>query len=114
MNAQFAKIRQAAPSIHVFRPAGRFDEGGVTVLKRQDDDAQYDSRPYSKDYVKGDGTREKPYRYLSAAPVSPHYAVVDLWYRFCSKTVFIEVNGWLLAVSPEGVTAADGRFTKLA
>lgn len=118
MASSFAEIRRAAPPIHVFKPAGKCDNGGVTVLKSIDCDVLYEHRGYShganRSYTKGDGSRENPYQYLGAAPVSAHYAIVDLWFRFRSETVFIKINDWLLEVSSDGVTASDGHFTKLA
>lgn len=105
MTTSFAEIRRAAPPIHVF------DEGGVTVLEPQDQDVRYEGATES--YTEGDGSRENPYSYLSAAPVSAHYGIVDLWSRFRDEAVFIKINDWLLEVGPEGVTASDGHFTKL-
>ncbi len=110
----FAEILRAVPNIHVFGPASKFDQGGVTVLTLNDNvDTRYKDRQYSEDYTKGDGSRENPFRYKSAAPVSAYYGVVDLWFRFRDQPVFIKVNDWLLEVSPEGVTAMDGHFTRL-
>ena len=118
MTASFAEIRRAAPPIHVFKTADEHDKGGVTVLNPQDQDARHEDRRYSEgttvSYTKGTGGRESPYQYLSAAPVSSHYGVVDLWSRFRDEAVFIKINDWLLEVSPEGVTASDGHFTRLA
>ena len=114
----FAEIRRVAPPIHVFKPASKYDKGGVTVLEPQEHDTRYEDRRYSEgvtqSYTKGDGSRTNPYTYLSAAPVSAHYGIVDLWSRFRNETVFIKVNDWLLEVGPEGVTASDGHFTKLS
>jgi hypothetical protein len=118
MSASFAEIRRAAPPIHVFKPESKYDKGGVTVLEPKKHDTRYDDRRYSEgateSYTEGDGSRENPYRYLSAAPVSAHYETVDLWSRFRDEAVFIKINDWLLEVSPEGVTASDDTFTKLA
>lgn len=110
----FAEIRRAAPPIHVFEPTSKRNKGGVTVLEPKDCDAEYEDRRYSEDYTEGDGSRTNPYMYLSAAPVSPHYGIVDLWSRFRDKAAFIKVNNWLLEVRPEGVIASDGYFTKLS
>ena len=112
MIKSFAEIRRAAPNIHVFIP---FEQNGVTMLRPGDLDERYENRPYSEGYIEGNGTQEKPYTYKSAAPVSAHYAAIDLWFRFrhCNRPVFIKINDWLLQVNSDGVTAADNHFTKL-
>jgi len=110
---EFVWTRRAVSNIHVFKPAGKYDKGGVTVLTPSNIDDRYENR-YSEGYTEGSGYRDNPFQYLSAAPVSPHYGIVDLWSRFRNVTVFIKINDWLLEVSPDGVTASDGHFTKLA
>ena len=109
MGMPFSEIRRAVPKIHVFEPG---DKGGVTLLEPQESDERHEIRRYGEGYVEGDGSRKNPYRYLSAAPVSPHYIVVDLWLMFRDAVAYIQANDWLLEVAPEGVTALDGHFTK--
>ncbi len=114
----FAEARRKAGPIHLSK------EDGITVLEPNPDDGRYDSRPYSGgdqvNYVVGYGTKEHPYSYKSAASVSCHYVIVDLWYRhrlfsqaWEEFPVFIRVVDWVLALRPEGVVASDGHFTRL-
>lgn len=110
MTRSFAEIRRAAPPIHV----SGSHKGDVTILEPRDRDVDYEGHRYSENFIEGDGSRENPYSYLSSAPVSPHYATVDLWSRFRDVVVFIKVNDWLLEVNSDGVTALDGVHTKLA
>lgn len=120
MNRSFADIRRAVPSIHVFKSASKRCDAAVTIITPQAGDERYERRRYSENYTEGNGNRENPYTYRSAASVSPHYAIVDLWFGFRELTtqanaraVFIKVNDWILQVGPEGVTAEDGHFTKI-
>jgi len=112
MAMSFAEIRRAVPSIHVFKP---FDERGARDLTAENTDESYENRLYSDGHITGDGSEKTPYTYRSATSVSPHYAIIDLWFEFRDRisTVFIEVNDWVLQVGHDGVTAADGHFTKL-
>jgi hypothetical protein len=112
----FGKIRRSTPSIHVFCATG-----GVTLLRPGNEDQRYENRQYSSDFTKGNGDKDYPFQYRNAAPVSPHYAIIDLWLGFRDRTmqanaqtIFIKINHWLLQIGPDGVTAADGHFTKLA
>lgn len=105
----FAEIRRRAPNIFVSR-------GNETnVLVPQPQDAQYDSHPYSRDCIEGNGSQRSPYTYKSAAPISAHYAIVDLWFRFRNRhrPVFIKVNDWILRAEQTGVRADDCTFTRL-
>lgn len=112
MRLTLAQVRKNVPSIHVFTREEL--NKGVTLLEPRNYDDRYDDQPYSYGYTEGDGSRRKPYTYKSAAPVSPHYAIVDLWLMFRSHgQVFIQVNTWLLELRQEGVVAEDGHYTKL-
>ncbi|HLK13225.1 MAG TPA: hypothetical protein VKT78_00335 [Fimbriimonadaceae bacterium] len=110
----FAKaLRQAPLTIRVS------DAEGSRSLEPNDTDLRYADRPYGEGYTEGEGTRHAPFRYRSAASVSPHYAIIDLWWRFRSRStaerpVFIQVNSWCLRVTPEGVVAENGDVTRLA
>ena len=106
-----AQVRKMVPGIHVSR--GR----ETTILRPQPTDVQYEARQYSDNFTEGRGTKKRPFTYLSAAPVSAHYAVIDLWLKFRSRAnkkmrVFIEVNDWILQVESSGVRAEDGQFTR--
>jgi len=117
MAKSFAQIRRTVPSIHVSRPRTAECFAEVTILEPQLGDCQYENHRYSKDSMEGDGSKRNPYTYRVAAPVSPHYAIVDMWYKFRreskTRTIFIEVNDWILEVTPKGVRAVCGHFTKL-
>lgn len=106
---KFSDIRKDVPSVHVF---GSKDASESTLTASKMDD-MYDEKQYSEGYTEGDGSKANPYTYKSAAPVSPHYAIVDLWLKYRSQQCYIEVNKWLLQVTPEGVIAEDGKFTRL-
>lgn len=77
------------------------------------------NKQVSEDFTEGDGTSEHPYTYISAYDVSAYYCIIDLWYAFRThaswrrKSVFIEANDWILTITPAGVRAEDGVFTKL-
>ncbi len=122
MTASFAQIRRAVPSIHVFIPLSKSSSGGVTILAPSSIDHLYENRRYSESYsIEGDGSRDNPYTYESVAQASPHYGIIDLWFKFHeltkqanSPSVFIEINDWILQIGPEGVTSEDGHFTKLS
>lgn len=101
---EFVALRRSIPSIYVFDKKAR-------VLTQRPWDEEYEF-PYGNNYIEGDGSYENPYCYGVAAPVSPHYGLVHLWYRFHKKGTFIKANDWTLEASPEGVTASDGTFTK--
>lgn len=106
----FAEIRRDAPPIFV----SRSDE--TRFFLPQEQDAQYDARPYSSNFIEGTGSRRRPFTYVSAAPVSAHYAILDMWFKFRgrrSRPVFIEVNDWVLRVYHTGVRAENGTFTRL-
>ncbi|MFA6526505.1 MAG: hypothetical protein WCT26_03805 [Candidatus Buchananbacteria bacterium] len=111
----FKEVLIAAPPIY----ASAVDEHEnieSVVFKPRPQDREFMDRQYSHEFISGVGTKESPYQYISAATaVSPHYGVVDLWFKFRNEgdDVYIEVNDWILQVSPEGVTAEDGTFTKL-
>ena len=117
MTATFAEVRRSAPNIHVSEN-GIF--GPAMILEPQCMDKQYDQHCYGEHYTTGDGSLNNPLQYKSAAPVSAHYGIVDLWYRYhhltCqpnSPPVFIKINDWFLVLRPEGVVAEDGHFTIL-
>lgn len=106
----FAEIRQGAPAIFASR------DGEGVFFKPQETDTQFDARRYSDGFLEGTGSRRHPFTYVSAAPVSAHYCVVDLWLKFRGrkkKPVFIEVNDWILRVHHTGVRAENGKFTRL-
>lgn len=109
----FADVLVQAPPIHVSE-RGR----SITVLKGTAEDRRRMDSRFGENRTEGDGSRESPYRYRSAAAVSPHYAIVDLWFG-CraeaenSKDVFITSNGWLLRVTLWGVIAEDRYMTRL-
>lgn len=120
MYTSFAEVRRAAPGIHVFKLIGGGGAFEVSILTPQKNDAEHDDKRVSAQCTIGDGTRKNPYTYEIVADVSPHYAIIDLWYRFRELTkleharlIFIEVNDWVLQVGPDGVTSEDGHFTKL-
>lgn len=110
----FAEALKYAPPIHAFR-LNPFESAETTMLKPQKQDCEYSAMPYSYGFMSGDGSAGAPYEYESAAPVSAHYAVVDLWFRFrkSQQPIFIKANDWLLRVDREGVSAEDGHFTRL-
>ncbi|TSC94978.1 MAG: hypothetical protein Athens101428_49 [Candidatus Berkelbacteria bacterium Athens1014_28] len=109
--SNFSIIRKLAPPIHVSL------DGKVTIFQRQTQDEKYDAKRYSIGYTTGTGTRESPLQYSSAADVSPHYGIIDLWFGLHGNQgptkMFIKVNDWVLEVVPFGVRAEDGVFTKL-
>lgn len=110
----FAEVLIAAPPIY----ASAVDEHEnieSVVFQPRPQDKMFMDRQYSNNYVSGSGSKESPFQYISAATVSPHYCVVDLWYKYRNEgdDVYIGVNDWILQVTPEGVTAEDGTFTKL-
>ena len=110
MNQQsFSRIRRQISGIHVFN-----DFEGVTIVTRKPLDAEYEMRRYADHFIEGCGSRKDPYRYRGAAPVSPHFAIIDLWFEFHIHTgVFIQANDWMLKVERDGVRAADGCLTRL-
>lgn len=117
--ADFTEILSAAPPIRVFAPRSKNNGGGVTFLTPKLSDERRKYHRYSQGeeggrFIQGDGSHENPYTYKHGAPVSSHYVIVDLWFGFRDRAVFISVNHWILKVSPEGVTAEDGHFTKLS
>lgn len=117
--ASFAEIRQSIPTILIFTTGNPGTRGEVKFLVPGNIDCQYEQgRRYSKNCIEGEGTRLCPYGYSVAAPVSPHYAIIDLWFEFRkqaeSRPIFIQVNGWLLRVLPQGVEAENGGFTKIS
>ena len=108
-----SKILSRVPNIHVFDK-----DQGIQILDPQKGKKR--DKPFSEDFIEGDGSRKNPFIHKGSADVSPHYAVIDLWLRSREhatganhKPVFIEVNDWLLEVTPEGVIAGDEHFTKL-
>jgi hypothetical protein len=108
----FPDVLRSAPNIHV---------SPTIVLQPNDQDYRYNSKRYGIDCVEGNGSWKNPYTYQSAAPVSPHYAIVDLWFGFAYygkqhpiRKIFIKVNDWILEATIEGVISQDGIFTKLS
>lgn len=110
----FDTIRRSVPVIHVFLAVSLAEGGGITLLVPQTDD--HGSVQAHEHFIVGTGTHQDPLRYRSAINASPHFAIIDLWYKkhACSETeeVFIEVNDWLLRIEQNGVRAEDGHFTK--
>jgi len=119
MYASFRDLRRAVPSIHVYKRIGGGGAFEVSILIPQDRDETHNDQRWSERYTVGDGSKKNPYTYESVVDVSPHYAVIDLWYQFrdvamrTRDPVYITVNDWVLRVGSEGVTAEDGHFTKL-
>jgi hypothetical protein len=120
MKLTLAEVRKNVPSIHVFKVEG--ESNGVKHLTPQEHDSRYydyDQPSYSLGYTKGDGSRDNPYTYESAVPVSPYYAIIDLWLKFRLKKLLnnnvalIRVNHWLLELHLDGVVAEDGHHTRL-
>jgi hypothetical protein len=118
MNKSIPEIRATVPRIHVFKPhrEGEFP-GEATVLMPNSIDATYGDSQLT--VVSGSGTLKDPFG-GPASGQSPHRAIISLWYTFYERTqgksaapIFIEVSNWVLQVGPEGVTAADGHFTRL-
>ncbi len=109
----FGETQARAPNIHASH------KGQTTTLKPDHVyDARRRHRRYSKGstgqpYERGSGTRRDPYMYLSAASVSAHYGVVDLWYGHRDRQCYIQINDWLFQVTPEGVIAEDGVLTRI-
>ncbi|MFA5021290.1 MAG: hypothetical protein WC517_04505 [Patescibacteria group bacterium] len=68
-------------------------------------------------FISGRGTKSSPYSGIAAEDVTPHCGIVNLWLAFreasYQRRVFIEVNDYVLQVTPEGVIALDGTFTRL-
>ena len=106
-----AEVRKYAPQIRVCSP-----QEGAKILTRQPNDAEYEAKEGDAFlfFIEGDGTRFRPYRYMGPAPVSPYYAIIDLWFRFrfVKYKVFIQVNDCILIVQPKGVIATSGHYTK--
>lgn len=107
-----AEVRKLAPEIYVCSR-----QEGVRKLTRQATDAEYEVKEGGSFQfsVEGNGTRDKPYRYIGPAPVSPYYGIIDLWFRYHftkGGEVFIQVDDWILVVVPKGVVATDGHYTK--
>lgn len=78
-------------------------------------DEQYHHRPYAGDkFIEGRGTKNYPYSYISAAPISPHYCIIDLWFHLRHRgNVMIEVNDELFELQSTGVKSSHGCFTRL-
>lgn len=125
MNRSFSEIRRSVPSIHA---GSRHDREFLWTQKEYDE--RYEERRVSlgapargnfppQPYIRGIGTHEDPYAYKSAADVSPHYGVIDLWYgavellgtNMDQGGIFIEVNEFIFHVVPEGVISSDGVYT---
>jgi len=106
-------IKRARPiKVFAVRP---FESITFRTLMPTVSDAKYFNRRYNGRSSDGDGTSIRcPITYC-AAPVSPHYAIVDLWFELRNRKerVIIEVNDWLLQVTHEGVIAENGQFTRL-
>jgi len=68
-------------------------------------------------FVGGHGTKSSPYGEVAVKDVTPHCGIVNLWLTFretsYQRRVFIEVNDYVLQVTPKGVIALDGTFTRL-
>lgn len=110
-----AEVREYASEIHVCSR-----QEGVRKLTRQATDAEYEVYEVKEGgsfqfSVEGNGTRDKPYRYIGPASVSPYFSIIELWcrYRFTKgREVFIQVDDWILVVMPKGVVSTDGHLTK--
>ena len=110
-NLTLSKILSRVPNIHVFDKDQDVQIFDPQKGKKRD-------KPFSEYSIRGDGSRENPFIH-SSADVSPHYTVIDLWLKSREhamganhRPVFIEVNDCLLEVTPEGVIAGDGYFTR--
>ncbi len=111
MEKSFEEIRCAVSGIYVNNA-----ENGDIILRPKDNDLL---QSYRRDKINiqitGDGSESNPYRYLYPVRVSEHFAVVDLWYRFHNhRSMYIEVNNWLLQVIPNGVISEDGHMTRIS
>jgi len=96
------EIRCHAREITVAKDGDR-----ITLKPEGEDYKPHDFRRYCT----GNGSREKPYQYGAALPVSPHYVIMDLWRTYRSSgPVFIRANDRVLQVCAQGVTSEDGQF----
>jgi len=107
-----AEVRKYAPKIYVCS-----QQEGVEIITRQPTDVEYEVKEEGSFSfsVEGHGTRFSPFRYSDAAPVSPYYAIIDLWFRFRlieNSIVFIQANDWILVIQPKGVVSTGGHYTK--
>jgi hypothetical protein len=111
LHFRLQEVRRAAPPIQV---------AADTVLHPQPGD---DTKPsYAPGYVDGTGAINNPFRYRSAADVSPHFALVDLWLAYRPdndddpQQTWAQANTWLVRLTPEGIEASEAGtrwFTKL-
>jgi len=105
------EVLRQAPSIRVFRLQPFLMVENI-FLKPAKRDQKH--KPLGVQFIEGRGTKRNPYQYAISRDVSPHFAVVDLWFRFHnSGPVYIKVNDWLLRAGVVGVIAEDGHFTNL-
>lgn len=117
VNPAFYFMWSGVQEIHAARrsPSGGFY---VTILSRGMKDDEAAMRWRGDASIDGSGTRENPIR-TPAADVSPCFGVFEIWFlahgwkRDAEKPIFIEVNDYLFAVTPEGVISEDDRFTRL-
>lgn len=109
---EFTQVLAQAPSIEAYSEEG--PSAGTTILKSTQADQKHNDKPYAdRTFIKGTGVDGDPYEYLSAAGVSPHYAVVNLWFLFRPKTEFsstplIRVNDWMFKCLQDGVQVWPG------
>lgn len=117
VNRVFYSMWSGVTEIHAALRNPSNDNFSVTILSGPKDEEA--ALRWGGDVsVDGSGTRENPIR-TPAADVSPHFGVFELWFltyrwkRDAEKPIFIEVNDYLFAVTPEGVISEDGCFTRL-
>lgn len=110
----FNQILKQAPPIKAIELSA-FHHLTKRIFFAQEHDKEYTNRQYSDCFISGKGTLCCPYDYTSAAPVSPHYAICDLWFKFYTLGVpiYITINDCMFSVNSIGVTAIDGTFTRL-
>lgn len=106
-------LRKAGP-IYVSDGGDFGEQVGQATLEPNEKDWEYINGPYYAEGIsrQGDGTLANPFTYLSPAPVSLHYAAVDLWSRSAQGSI-IKVGKYLLRVTTRGVIAKDGTVTDL-
>lgn len=110
----FAKLRRKVKRILIAEVPG---QKRPDYYHENKTDHRYEHRCYGDDYITGFGTRESPYTYASAADVSPHYVLIDIWLRVrnSEQRSFVEVNDNIFEVTSMGLISVPGcLFTRLA
>lgn len=107
----FPAVRKSIPVIHAFCSGDRAYL--PPTLKDYDFENQLDDLQ-----IEGKGTVKDPYRLPDRSwHFSPHFAIVFFWYRLRGRKrkspIVIKVSKWTFTLTPEGVIAEDGVFTRL-